>query len=43
MGEGATPVITHEELTSNAYDDIRFQRVIIKEMGELLPAKLLAE
>jgi len=36
-------VIAHEELTSNVYDDIRFQRVIVEEMGELLPAKLLAE
>ncbi len=36
-------MIAHEELTSNAYDDIRFQRVIIEEMGELLPAKLLGE
>jgi ubiquinone/menaquinone biosynthesis C-methylase UbiE len=36
-------VLAHEELTSNAYDDIRFQRAIIEEMGELLPAKLLAE
>jgi ubiquinone/menaquinone biosynthesis C-methylase UbiE len=42
MGEGATQVIAHEELTRNAYDDIRFQRVIVEEMGELLPAKLLA-
>jgi len=42
-GEGATPVIAHEELTSNVYDDIRFQRIIVEEMGELLPAKLLAE
>jgi SAM-dependent methyltransferase len=42
-GKGATPVIPHEELTSNAYDDIRFQRIIIEEMGELLPGKLLAE
>src|SRR5947209_17455082 len=43
MGEGATPVIAREELTSNVYDDIRFQRVIVEEMGELLPTKLLAE
>jgi ubiquinone/menaquinone biosynthesis C-methylase UbiE len=43
MGEGATPMLAHEELTSNVYDDIRFQRVIVEEMGELLPAKLLAE
>ncbi len=34
---------THEELISNAYDDIRFQQVIVEEMGELLPAKLLAQ
>ncbi|MFL5654309.1 MAG: class I SAM-dependent methyltransferase [Ktedonobacteraceae bacterium] len=37
------PVLAREELTSNVYDDIQFQRVIIEEMGELLPAKLLAE
>ena len=43
MGEGETSVIPHEELTSNTYDDIHFQRVIVAEMGELLPAKLLAE
>ncbi len=43
MGEGATPVIAHEELTSNVYDDICFQRIIVEEMGEWLPAKLLAE
>jgi ubiquinone/menaquinone biosynthesis C-methylase UbiE len=36
-------VLAREELTSNVYDYIRFQRVIIEEMGELLPAKLLAE
>jgi len=36
-------VIPHEDLTSSAYDDIRFQRIIIEEMGELLPGKLLAE
>jgi ubiquinone/menaquinone biosynthesis C-methylase UbiE len=43
MGEGTTPVLAREELTSNVYDDIRFQRVIVEEMSELLPAKLLAE
>jgi hypothetical protein len=43
LGEEETPVIPREELTSNAYDDICFQRVIVEEMGELLPAKLLAE
>ncbi len=37
------PVIAREELNSNAYDDLRFQRVIVEEMGELLPAKLLAD
>ena len=36
-------MIPREELTSNAYDDICSQRVIVEEMGELLPAKLLAE
>ncbi len=42
MVQGETPVVSHEELTGNAYDDIRFQRVIVEEMGELLPGKLLA-
>ena len=32
-----------EELTGASYDDMHFQRVIVKEMGELLPTKLLAE
>lgn len=36
-------MIAREELTSDTYDDIRFQRIILEEMGELLPAKLLAE
>ncbi len=36
-------MLAREELTSNVYDDIRFQRVILEEMGELLPAELLAE
>jgi len=36
-------VIAHEERSSNVYDDIQFQHVIVEEMGELLPAKLLAE
>ena len=36
-------MIPHEELTSNADDDMRFQRIIVEEMGELLPGKLLAE
>ncbi len=35
-------MIPHEELTSNAYDDIRFQRILVEEMGELLPTELLA-
>jgi len=42
MGQGETLVIPHEELTSNAYDDIRFQRILLAEMGELLPGELLA-
>lgn len=37
------PVIPDTELTSNVYDDIHFQRIIVAEMGELLPAELLAE
>src|SRR6266699_3866207 len=36
-------MLAREELTSNTYDDIRFQHVIVEEMGELLPAKLFAE
>jgi ubiquinone/menaquinone biosynthesis C-methylase UbiE len=36
-------VIAHEERSSNVYDDIRFQHVIVEEVGELLPAKLFAE
>jgi ubiquinone/menaquinone biosynthesis C-methylase UbiE len=43
MGEGTTPMLAREELTSNVYDDIRFLHVIVEEMSELLPAKLLAE
>jgi tRNA G46 methylase TrmB len=43
MAEGAIPVISREDLTSDVYDDIRFQRVLVEEMGELLPAELLAE
>jgi ubiquinone/menaquinone biosynthesis C-methylase UbiE len=43
MGEGATPVLAREELTSNVYDDIRFQGIILEEMGELLPAELRAQ
>jgi ubiquinone/menaquinone biosynthesis C-methylase UbiE len=43
IAEGAIPVISREELTSDIYDDIRFQRVLVEEMGGLLPAKLLAE
>ncbi len=39
--EGALSVIPHEELTRNAYDDLRSQHVLIEEMGELLPAPLL--
>jgi ubiquinone/menaquinone biosynthesis C-methylase UbiE len=42
MVQGETPVVSHAELTGNAYDDIRFQRVLVEEMGELLPTKLLA-
>src|SRR2546421_2263082 len=43
MGEGTTPMLAREELTSNVYDDIRFLHVIVEEMSELLPAKLLAQ
>jgi ubiquinone/menaquinone biosynthesis C-methylase UbiE len=35
-------MMRHEELTNNVYDDIRFQEVIVEEMGEVLPAQLLA-
>src|SRR5258708_1879979 len=40
--QGDTPMMCNEELTGTSYDDICFQRVIVEEMGELLPAKLLA-
>ena len=43
MVQGETPLMCYEELTDTSYDDILFQRVIVEEMGELLPAKLLAE
>jgi ubiquinone/menaquinone biosynthesis C-methylase UbiE len=43
MIQGETTLTRHEELNGTTYDDILFQRVIVKEMGELLPAKLLAE
>ncbi len=36
-------MIDHEEQRGNIYDDIRFQQVIVEEMGELLPAKLRAQ
>jgi ubiquinone/menaquinone biosynthesis C-methylase UbiE len=36
-------MIRHEELANNVYDGIRFQEVIVEEMGEVLPAQLLAE
>ena len=41
--KGETSLMCHEELNGTSYDDIRFQRFIVEEMGELLPAKLLAE
>ena len=41
--QGETPLMCHEELNGTSYDDILFQRVIVEEMGELLPAKLLSE
>jgi predicted O-methyltransferase YrrM len=40
--QGDTLMIPHEELANNAYDDIRFEQVIVEEMGKVLPAKLLA-
>jgi ubiquinone/menaquinone biosynthesis C-methylase UbiE len=33
----------NEEPASTSYDDIRFQRVIVEEIGELLPEQLLAK
>ncbi len=42
MRTRATSVILHEALTSNAYDDKRFQRIIVEEMVAFLPAKLFA-
>jgi len=35
-------MIPHEELTDTSYDDIRFEQVIVEEMGALLPGQLLA-
>jgi len=35
-------MISHEELTDTSYDDIRFEQVIVEEMGALLPEQLLA-
>ena len=35
-------MIPHEELADPSYDDIRFEQVIVEEMGEVLPAQLLA-
>jgi tRNA G46 methylase TrmB len=43
MIQGKTPLMRHEELNGTSYDDILFQRIIVEEMGQLLPAKLLAE
>ncbi len=43
MVQGEKPLVRNEELTDTSYDDILFQRVIVEEMGELLPAKLLSE
>jgi predicted TPR repeat methyltransferase len=43
MVQGETPLMCHEGLTDTFYDDILFQRVIVEEMGELLPAQLLSE
>jgi tRNA G46 methylase TrmB len=36
-------VLSHEERTRNASDDLRFQHALIEEMGELLPEPLLEE
>ena len=42
MVQGETLLMCHYELNCTSYDNILFQRVIVEEMGELLPAKLLA-
>ncbi len=42
MQEGERFLMCHDGLTDTAYDDIHFQRVIVEEMKELLPAQLLA-
>jgi ubiquinone/menaquinone biosynthesis C-methylase UbiE len=42
MIQGETSLMRHEELNDTTYDDILFQRVIVEERGELLPAKLLS-
>jgi len=43
MIQGEKSLMRHEELNGTTYDDMLFQRIIVEEMGELLPAKLLAE
>lgn len=43
MVQGESSLMCHKELNGTSYDDILFQRIIVEEMGELLPAKLLAE
>ena len=35
-------MIPHEERTDTSYDDIRFEQVIVEEIGALLPWQLLA-
>jgi ubiquinone/menaquinone biosynthesis C-methylase UbiE len=39
--QGDTLMIPHEERTDTSYDDIRFEQVIVEELGELLPGQLL--
>jgi len=42
MLEGEMSLMCHEGLTDTSYDDIHFQRIIVNEMRELLPAQLLS-
>jgi predicted O-methyltransferase YrrM len=40
--QGDTLMIPHEERTDTSYEDIRFEQVIVEEIGALLPGQLLA-
>ena len=40
--EGEMSLMCHDGLTDTSYDDMCFQRIILEEMGELLPPQLLS-